>query len=306
MSRTSRRFGSIAVLGLLVLPLVWLSGSAAARPAPTSLGPADQVSQEIGADADEIVSRAGQLLGWGEKLEPGNRSTIHHLDQTSEAWIGAGEDRNPADAANQIRSESERNYGEPFTFHGLPAYRGATPVDNIEPTGELVDRWIRFSMDRYALVAIAGYRRIGGTTYPPGDPTPLAEALYQAASGLLKPTTPKPSTPGTPGTPGAADTVAPQVKAYALSGRVGQWLTPTFYCTDNSGQTRVTLTFYQRSVKGSTETSGWLPCKGKNYTWKYSFRWRTYTGGVLQFCMQAADRAGNKSARSCARITLTR
>jgi hypothetical protein len=93
------------------------------------------------------------------------------------------------------------------------------------------------------------------------------------------------------------------VRALPSSGFRGSVVKLRYRVADNSGSTREIVTVYRGRTARVKRVSTRFGPTGKTYF----VRWRSPRGGVgWRFCVQAFDRAGNKSAVSCARIRLKR
>lgn len=106
-------------------------------------------------------------------------------------------------------------------------------------------------------------------------------------------------------TSGAKDTTAPRVTALASSGKAGAKTKLLYRVSDDSGETKDSVTIYVDSKPYGSATGSWGPAKeGRTYSWSWTppASWRGRAG--LSFCVTAVDRAGNRSNRSCAPIRL--
>lgn len=101
----------------------------------------------------------------------------------------------------------------------------------------------------------------------------------------------------------AIDTKAPSARALPASGKKAGSVTLRYTLRDDSGLARATIAVYAGKrvvVKPSAESFG--PARGalRTTTWTPA----ATLAGSLRFCVQAQDRAGNKSKQSCAAVTL--
>ena len=101
------------------------------------------------------------------------------------------------------------------------------------------------------------------------------------------------------------DVTPPRVHALASTGKAGQLAHLRFTASDNSGATRENVTVYSRSTvtKRISTALGASQAGAVNFvTWRIPAKPKP----PLRFCLVALDAAKNKSAQSCARITVTR
>lgn len=105
--------------------------------------------------------------------------------------------------------------------------------------------------------------------------------------------------------PVVADTVRPRAKALASKGRRGQQLKLVSQVSDNSGQVRITETIKRGSRALRTIRTGFTQTK-PNTTYFMLWKPPATLVGALTHCVQAFDRGGNKSASSCASLTISR
>jgi hypothetical protein len=103
----------------------------------------------------------------------------------------------------------------------------------------------------------------------------------------------------------AIDVRPPVARAVAATARAGAVVALRYAVTDDSGVARVTLTLTlgkRRAAVAPTTTAFAAVRKGVTYRTV----WHSPAGarGKLTYCVQAQDRAGNRSAKSCALLTL--
>jgi hypothetical protein len=101
-----------------------------------------------------------------------------------------------------------------------------------------------------------------------------------------------------------SDRTAPVVKAHAGAARAGTVAKLRYQVSDASGQTREIVSVRKGGTALSTLRSKLhATVAGKTYT----AVWRVPASakGALRFCVQALDAAGNSSAPSCARLTVS-
>ncbi|MBA2642501.1 MAG: hypothetical protein H0U82_06195, partial [Actinobacteria bacterium] len=103
--------------------------------------------------------------------------------------------------------------------------------------------------------------------------------------------------------PPPGDRAAPRAKAIPSSGVHGNVAKLRYTVFDESGRTREEVTIYRgrRALAKMRTTLG-----TRNVTKIYVQTWRVPKNivGMLKFCVRAWDGAGNRSARSCARLTI--
>jgi hypothetical protein len=144
---------------------------------------------------------------------------------------------------------------------------------------------------------------------PPPPPPPTSPAPTSPAPTLPPaPATPQPATPtpvaGPPETssPVVRDTVSPNVRTLAATGRVHRSMRLRFRVSDDSGQVAVALGVFRGN---RTVTRRALPFKAVSADRVYSVGWKPPLVGSYRFCVAAADAAGNHSG-SCAAVTVHR
>jgi hypothetical protein len=119
------------------------------------------------------------------------------------------------------------------------------------------------------------------------------------------PQPPQPPQPPVVRPPAAVDSVRPTVRALVSSGLRGRQVKLRYRVFDNSRTTRELVTVYRgktRRVKRIGTEFGSTGPRGKIYFVRWRAPRRGVGGGFWRFCVQAFDRAGNKSKLSCARI----
>ncbi len=123
----------------------------------------------------------------------------------------------------------------------------------------------------------------------------------------LAPPPPPPPPPPVPRNPQAGDRRKPTARAFLSKGVRGSKVRLRYRVFDNSGQTREILQVKRGSkiVRTFHTRYGATGKKGRIYyvSWR-SPRARGHKRPAFRFCVQAFDRAGNKSPRSCAGIRL--
>jgi hypothetical protein len=101
----------------------------------------------------------------------------------------------------------------------------------------------------------------------------------------------------------AIDAKAPSARALPASGKKGGSVVLRYTLRDDSGLARATIAVYAGKrvvVKPSAES--FAPARGAVRTTAWTPA--ATLAGSLRFCVQAQDRAGNKSKQSCAAVTL--
>ncbi len=99
------------------------------------------------------------------------------------------------------------------------------------------------------------------------------------------------------------DTRAPQIKALPSSGARAGTARLRYTVFEESGRAREELTVFRGSHALAVKKTR---LGARNATRVYAQTWRVPPGvlGPLRFCVRAWDAAGNRSARSCARLTI--
>jgi hypothetical protein len=99
----------------------------------------------------------------------------------------------------------------------------------------------------------------------------------------------------------SADITPPRVRALATSATVGQVAHLLFTASDKSGASTLFFvvighgrTGWKKTLADATVRSGV----------RYSVAWRPASAGLYAFCLAAVDATGNKSATSCAAVTV--
>ncbi|MFN2467700.1 MAG: S8 family serine peptidase [Gaiellaceae bacterium] len=100
------------------------------------------------------------------------------------------------------------------------------------------------------------------------------------------------------------DTVRPRAKAIASRGRRGKQLKLFSQASDDSGVVRITETVKKGARRVTTIRTGYTRTK-PNTTYFLLWKPPPTLVGALQHCVQAFDRAGNRSASSCAKLTIS-
>ena len=100
------------------------------------------------------------------------------------------------------------------------------------------------------------------------------------------------------------DTVRPRAKAIASKGKRGKQLKLFSQASDDSGVVRITETVKKGARNVTTIRTGYTRTK-PNTTYFLLWKPPPRLVGALQHCVQAFDRAGNKSASSCAKLTIS-
>jgi hypothetical protein len=109
--------------------------------------------------------------------------------------------------------------------------------------------------------------------------------------------------------PTAVDTVRPSVRALVSTGIRGAAVKLRYRVSDNSRATRELVTVYRGKssrVKRIATRFGLTGAAGKVYFVRWKSPRSRVRQGLWRFCVQAFDRAGNRSKVSCARIKLRR
>ena len=159
-------------------------------------------------------------------------------------------------------------------------------------------------------------------TYWEYGPSPPPGGIEQSESGSLPrfcvqaaatapgtPTQPGPGTPqpppppGSVGAPGAVDTIAPSARALASAGIAGSLVRLRFVVSDNSGRTRQQVVV-QSGSRVLARINRSMRASRANQIAFVNYRLPAKVSGALRFCVVAWDRAGNASAKSCARLSV--
>jgi hypothetical protein len=99
------------------------------------------------------------------------------------------------------------------------------------------------------------------------------------------------------------DGTAPRARALSSSGRVNRVVRLKYRVSDNSGKTREKITVFRNRVKVRTIRTG-MSTSTAGVTYWVGFRPGSTDG--YRFCVQAWDRAGNRSRLDCAGLRITR
>lgn len=125
-----------------------------------------------------------------------------------------------------------------------------------------------------------------------------ASAAGRTVSGTISATEPQTGlSVAKPFTTRLIDVTEPKVQALPSPGHWGARVPLHFVASDETGAVSVRIHVYQRGTVVANESGG----AGSALAWTAPSVGRT---GVFHFCVTATDKAGNKSAPSCAPITL--
>ena len=139
---------------------------------------------------------------------------------------------------------------------------------------------------------------------PPPSPPPTTPApTLPSVPAATQPSTPAPvaDTPET-ATPVVHDTVSPNVRALAGTGRVHRSMRLRFRVSDDSSRVAVALGVFRGN---RTVTRRALPFQVVSADRVYSVGWKPSLVGSYRFCVAAADAAGNHTG-SCAAVAVHR
>ena len=102
------------------------------------------------------------------------------------------------------------------------------------------------------------------------------------------------------------DTAAPRVVAFAASGKRGKKAKLSYFVSDDSGRSSETIVIYNgRKILGRLAAAVHVATAGtvRSVMWKVPASAKV---GKRRYCVTSNDAAGNKSAPSCARLTIKR
>jgi hypothetical protein len=104
-------------------------------------------------------------------------------------------------------------------------------------------------------------------------------------------------------TPPPVDRTPPALTALQSSGRHGAVMRLRYRVRDDRGVTAETVNIFRAGQRVAQRTSPFGPTTLSPF---HYVSWRVpNSGSKFSFCVRSRDRAGNKSARSCARVVLT-
>ena len=150
---------------------------------------------------------------------------------------------------------------------------------------------------------VAGAAALVKQAYPTYGPDQLRQALVQSARDAATPGPDNQTGAGELRMPAVPDLEAPTAKALAGTGRPGRIVKLRSRMADDSGEFRVSATVKRNGRVVANLTKGFVKAAAPT-TIAISWRVPAAAKGAYQHCVQAIDRAGNRSTVSCARIRL--
>jgi subtilisin family serine protease len=150
---------------------------------------------------------------------------------------------------------------------------------------------------------VAGAAALVKQAYPAYGPDQLRQALMQSALDAAAPGPDNQTGAGELRMPSVPDFAAPTAKALASTGRPGRIVKLRSRIADDSGEFRVATTVKRNGRVVATMQKGFVKAAGQT-TIVIGWKVPSAAKGAYQHCVQAIDRAGNKSAVTCARIRL--
>lgn len=241
----------------------------------------------ICGDPSDIMSRGGSEAGYDDLsaalLDPGRDDYYGHSgawwDVADSAWLG------PSVATLVQVALSVRVDGAGGTVTSDPA--------GVSCPGTCSASWLQGTGVTLTATAVAGFRFAGWGGACSGT-APTCSVSLDAAREV---------TAIFEKIPAKRDTTAPVVRALPSAGKPGSVIRLRYTVSDDSGKTADTIAVYRRTsllMRGQTKLGPAV--RGK----VYYVRWSAPAAakGPLRFCVSAADAAGNRSAPSCAAITL--
>jgi subtilisin family serine protease len=150
---------------------------------------------------------------------------------------------------------------------------------------------------------VAGAAALVKQAYPGYSPDQLQQLLMRSATDFGTPGADNQSGAGELKLPAPPDLAAPTATALASIGRRGRTVQLRSTVMDDSGELRIGVTVKRNGRTVATLRKGFFAA-ARPTTMAIGWKVPASAKGAYQHCVQAFDRAGNKSAVSCARIRL--
>jgi subtilisin family serine protease len=150
---------------------------------------------------------------------------------------------------------------------------------------------------------VAGAAALVKRAYPTYGPDQLQQLLMRSATDFGTPGADNQSGAGELKMPALPDLTAPTATALASIGRPGGTVQLRSRIADESGELRVAVTVKLNGRVVATLRKGFMKA-ARPTTIAIGWKAPAQAKGAYRHCVQAFDRAGNKSAVSCARIRL--
>ena len=151
---------------------------------------------------------------------------------------------------------------------------------------------------------VAGAAALVKQAYPAYSPDQIKTYLMNAARDLGAPGVDSVYGAGELQLPKPPDLVAPTVTALAGKGQKGRTLKLLSRVSDDSGEVGVLEEVKLRGKIVARFKQVWFSSAARGRTVAIAWKVPASATGTYQHCVRAVDRAGNKTASSCARISV--